>query len=291
MSNDSDILIYFLISSLNPPKKIFELINQANQNAYVQAQELLNNYLNLKDDEEIKSKRIKIPIDDNFAFHIYITKEELIYISYSNTIYLSTELNFDMFEEINEYLKTDVNRKINEEKSFLIEDEKDEIKDIINYYVEEYSFLDSLNTIQTENESENTDMKKKENDKKMELNLKKKENPKESLMKNTIIINGNKPVTSNKMSIRQTLKMKHLSKTVKLDKSMKNKVKFKMQDKNKLKDSINNLFNGRKFGIIDLIGNKANNNTKIAIITILAIIVAIEVIGTILIIYFYDYSK
>ena len=292
MSNDSDILIYFLISSLNPPKKIFEIINQANQNAYVQAQELLNNYLNLKDDEEMKSKRIKIPIDDSHAFHIYITKEELIYISYSNTIYFSTELNFDLFEEINEYLKTDVNRKINEEKSFLIEDEKDEIKDIINYYVEEYSFLDSLNTIQTENESENTEIKKNENDKKVELNLKKKENPKESLLKNTIIINGNKPVASNKMSIRQSLKMKHLSKTVKLDKkNIKNKVKFKLENKNKQKESTNHLINGKKYGIIDLTGNKGNNNSKISIIVILAIIVAIEVIGTILIINFYDYSN
>ena len=150
MSNDSDILIYFLISSLNPPQKIFELINSANQEVYVQALEIFQNYVNLKDVEDIITKKIKIPGENNHAFHIYITKEELIFISYSNTIYFSTELNFDLFEEINEYLKTEVNRKINESQSFLIEEEKDEIKDIINYYLEEYSFLDSLNTIQTE---------------------------------------------------------------------------------------------------------------------------------------------
>ena len=139
MSNDSDILIYFLISSLNPPQKIFELINSANQEVYVQALEIFQNYVNIKDVEDIITKKIKIPGENNHAFHIYITKEELIFISYSNTIYFSTELNFDLFEEINEYLKTEVNRKINESQSFLIEEEKDEIKDIINYYLEEYS--------------------------------------------------------------------------------------------------------------------------------------------------------
>ena len=35
-----------------------------------------------------------------------------------------------------------------------------EIKDIINYYIEEYSFIDSIDTIQTVNESENSNIKK-----------------------------------------------------------------------------------------------------------------------------------
>ena len=292
MSNNSDVLVYFLISGLNPPQKIFELINSPNHDAYVQAHEIYNNYVNSSDDEEIKTKRIKVPMDNNFAFHIYITKEELIFISYSNTIYLSTELNFDLFEEINEYLKTDVNRKINEGQSFLIEEEKDEIKDIINYYIEEYSFIDSIDTIQTVNESENSNIKKeaKENEKQQELTIKKKDNSKGGLLKNTIVINNNKSIAKPKISIRQTLKMKHLSKTMKVDNNkLKNKIKTKLNEKNQEKKS--NHYLEKKYGVIELTGNKPDLCTKVFITVILAIIIAIEILATILIIYYYDYSK
>ena len=299
MSNDSNILIYFLISNLDPPQKIFELINSANQEAYIQALEIFQNYVNLKDDEDIRAKRIKIPTEDDHAFHIYITKEGLIFISYSNTIYFPTELNFDLFEEINEYLKTEVNRKINESQSFLIEEEKDEIKDIINYYLEEYSFLDSINTIQTESESEKGKIKTNLNkDKTEQLNLKtetKKENLKESskgqLLKNTVIISGNKSSMKPKnVSFRQSLKMKHLTNTIKMDKNKeKNKIKFKIDEKNK-KDKTNLNFD-RNYALMALLNNKSNYGSKILIIVILAFIVAIEVIATILFIYFYDYIK
>ena len=302
MSYDSDILIYFLISGLNPPQKIFELINSRNQEVYVQALEIFQNYVNSKDVEDLITKRIKIPAEDNHAFHVYITKEELIFISYTNTIYFSTELNFDLFEEINEYLKTEVNRKINESQSFLIEEEKDEIKDIINYYLEEYSFLDSVNTIQTESASEGAKIKKEDNknveininNKKNDLNLKtskKNENSKENLLKNTIVISGNKSLSKPKnVSFRQSLKMRHLSKTVKLDKSrLKNKIKFKIDEEKKdIKNSPNY---GRKYDLMELLNNKDNTCPKIGIIVILAVIVAIEIIATILIIYFYDYIK
>lgn len=299
MSNDSNILIYFLISNLDPPQKIFELINSANQEAYIQALEIFQNYVNLKDDEDIRAKRIKIPTEDDHAFHIYITKEGLIFISYSNTIYFPTELNFDLFEEINEYLKTEVNRKINESQSFLIEEEKDEIKDIINYYLEEYSFLDSINTIQTESESEKGKIKTNLNkDKTEQLNLKtetKKENLKESskgqLLKNTVIISGNKSSMKPKnVSFRQSLKMKHLTNTIKMDKNKeKNKIKFKIDEKNK-KDKTKLNFD-RNYALMALLNNKSNYGSKILIIVILAFIVAIEVIATILFIYFYDYIK
>ena len=299
MSNDSNILIYFLISNLDPPQKIFELINSANQEAYIQALEIFQNYVNLKDDEDIRAKRIKIPTEDDHAFHIYITKEGLIFISYSNTIYFPTELNYDLFEEINEYLKTEVNRKINESQSFLIEEEKDEIKDIINYYLEEYSFLDSINTIQTESESEKGKIKTNLNkDKTEQLNLKietKKENLKESskgqLLKNTVIISGNKSSMKPKnVSFRQSLKMKHLTNTIKMDKNKeKNKIKFKIDEKNK-KDKTNLNFD-RNYALMALLNNKSNYGSKILIIVILAFIVAIEVIATILFIYFYDYIK
>ena len=197
MSHDSNILIYFLISNLNPPKKIFELINSANQEAYIQALEIYQNYVNKKDVEEIKEKKIKIPKDDNYTFHIYISKEELIFISYTNSKYFSTELNFDMFQEINEYLTTEVDRKISESQSFLIEDEKDEIKDIINYYLEEYSFLESLNTIQTESISEDKDATKDNkninvnDDKNVELTLKsekKKDTSQDKLLKKLLFL-------------------------------------------------------------------------------------------------------
>ena len=295
MSHDSNILIYFLISNLAPPTKIFELINSANQEAYVQALEIFQNYVNLQDVEDFREKRMKIPSENNHAFHIYITKEELIFISFSNTVYLPTELNFDLFEEINEYLKTEVNRKINESQSFLIEEEKDEIKDIINYYLEEYSFLDSLKTIQSENNSEEANIKKEEkDDKKNELNLKNgknDDNSKGKLLKNTIVISGSRPIDKPKnVSFRQSLKMKHLSKTVKLDKTrVKNKIQFKVNEKN-IKEK-NDITNSRKYELLTLMNNKSNNGYKIFIIVILAFIVAIEVIATILIIYFHDYIK
>ena len=86
MSKDDNIIIYLLISSLDPPQKIFELINSVDQNAYVQAHEIFNNYVNLLKDDEIKSKRVKIPLDDNHAFHVFISEQALIFISYTNTI-------------------------------------------------------------------------------------------------------------------------------------------------------------------------------------------------------------
>ena len=91
------------------------------------------------------------------------------------------------------------------------------------------------------------------------------------------------------MSFRQSLKMKHLAKTVKLDKSkFKNKIKFKLDEEKKGIKNMNN--NDRKY-IIDLLSNKSNTCAKIGIIVILSLIVALEIIATILIIYFYDYIK
>ena len=300
MSHESNILIYFLISNLNPPKKIFELINSANQEAYIQALEIYQNYVNKKDVEEIKEKKIKIPKDDNYTFHIYISKEELIFISYTNSKYFSTELNFDMFQEINEYLTTEINRKINETQSFLIEDEKDEIKDIINYYLEEYSFLESLNTIQTESISEDKDATKDNkninvnDDKNVELTLKsekKKDTSQDKLLKKTIVIGENKSLTKSKqLNFRHSLKLKHLARTEKLDKSrVKNKLKFKLDANNK--DNKKNINNDIKYELINLMYNKSNTCSKIVIMIILSLIIAIEIIATILFIYFYNYIK
>ena len=300
MSHESNILIYFLISNLNPPKKIFELINSANQEAYIQALEIYQNYVNKKDVEEIKEKKIKIPKDDNYTFHIYISKEELIFISYTNSKYFSTELNFDMFQEINEYLTTEVDRKISESQSFLIEDEKDEIKDIINYYLEEYSFLESLNTIQTESISEDKDATKDNkninvnDDKNVELTLKsekKKDTSQDKLLKKTIVIGENKSLTKSKqLNFRHSLKLKHLARTEKLDKSrVKNKLKFKLDANNK--DNKKNINNDIKYELINLMYNKSNTCSKIVIMVILSLIIVIEIIATIIFIYFYNYIK
>ena len=43
---NNNILYYFLISSLNPRKKIFELINTNGSETYIEAQEILANYIN-----------------------------------------------------------------------------------------------------------------------------------------------------------------------------------------------------------------------------------------------------
>ena len=300
---ESDILLYLLISNLNPPKKIFELINTSNQEIYLQAHEILNNYINLKDLEEIKCKRIKIPMN-TFAFHIYITKEELLFISYSNQIYFSTELNFGLFEEIEDYLKNNVKRKINEEQSFLIENEKDEIKDIINACTEEFSFLDSLNTIQTDEENkqnniinnkknesndDNNNIIKINNNKK---NEQKKENSKENLLKNTIVLNKSTTGQSLKSKIKTRTKFKNLVKSINLKKSkMNNKIKFKLNETIE-KNKKNKKENKTKLdGMNYLLNNKPDCCNKIYIIVILSIIVAIEIIATVLIIYFSDNFK
>ena len=298
MSNDDNIIIYLLISSLDPPQKIFELINSVDQDAYVQAHEIFNNYVNLLKDDEIKAKRVKIPLDETHAFHIFISDQALIFISYTNTTKFTTEKNFYLLEDINEYLTTEVNRKINEGQSFLIEDEKDEIKDIIEYYNEgESDFLDSVNTIQTENGSENEEIKKditeninlniKKVDKKNELTLTRKSVNK-NLLKNTISITNNASTAKPRMSFRQSLKQRHLARTVKLDKNKsKNKVNFNIENIAKTKKN-----NGKQYKTIDLSKfGKSNLCTRITIITILSIIGAIEIIGTVLFIYFYDNEK
>ncbi len=301
MSKDDNIIIYLLISSLDPPQKIFELINSVDQNAYVLAHEIFNNYVNLLKDDEIKSKRVKIPLDDNHAFHVFISEQALIFILYTNTTKFTTEKNFYLLEDINEFLTTEVDRKINEGQSFLIEDEKNEIKDIIEYYMEEESdILNSVNTIQTENASENEEIKKditgninininNKVDKKNELFLTNKPNIRHS--RNTISLTNNNISNSKpRLSFRQSLKMRHLARTVKLDKNKsKNKVNFNIENISKTRK---NNSDGKLYETIDFskIG-KSNLCTRITIITILSIIAAIEIIGTVLFIYFYDNEK
>ena len=301
MSKNDNIIIYLLISSLDPPQKIFELINSVDQNAYVQAHEIFNNYVNLLKDDEIKSKRIKIPLDDNHAFHVFISEQALIFISYTDTTKFTAEKNFYLLDDINEFLTTEVHRKINEGQSFLIEDEKNEIKDIIEYYMEEESdFLNSVNTIQTENASENEEIKKdisgninininNKVDKKNSLILTNKSNIRHS-ERNTISLTNNIPNSKPRLSFRQSLKMRHLARTTKLEKN-KSKIKVNFNIENIKKNGTNHP-DEKLYETIDFSKmGKSNLCTRITIITILSIIAAIEIIGTVLLIYFYDNKK
>ena len=152
---NNNILYYFLISSLHPKKKFFELINTNDKETYIEAQEILAIYYN-GNRAEIERAKIK---SRNNSFHLYITNEELIFISYTNKKFFSSHRNFELFDEINNYLIKNIKGRIyDKNRSFLIEDEKEEIKDIINKYIEEIisvKTIDSyLGSIDTEKENE-----------------------------------------------------------------------------------------------------------------------------------------
>ena len=150
----NNVIYYFLISSLNPLKKIYELINTNDRETYIEAHEILGIYANKNN---FIYERIKIESREN-SFHIFITKEELIYISYSNKRYFSSEQNFQLFDEVNDYLLSNLKDRTLKEQSFLIEDEKEDIKEIINKFIGEAFSLKNIDSFsasaQTENEKE-----------------------------------------------------------------------------------------------------------------------------------------
>ena len=87
-----------------------------------------------------------------------------------------------------------------------------------------------------------------------------------------------------RMSFIQSLRMRHLGRTVKLDNNkLKNKVNFNVESFKQTKKN-NNLTNSKLYETIDLskIG-KSDLCTKITIITILSIIGAVQIIGTVFI--------
>ncbi len=139
---NNNIIYYFLITNINPKKKIFELINTNDKETYIEAQEILYIYINRK---SFDIERTKIESRNN-AFHIFISNNKLIFISYTNKKFFSTEQNFQLFDEINNYLVNNIQRRLFTQQSFLIEDEKEEIKDIINKYIED---IISINTIES----------------------------------------------------------------------------------------------------------------------------------------------
>lgn len=242
MLQKNNILYYLLISSIHPKKKIFELINTNDKDTYVEAQEILGNYLNTN---SLKVERVKIESRDN-AFHIYITNKEIVYMSYSNVKFFSSEKNFELFDDINRYLMRKIKERIISGQSFLIEDEKDEIKEIINNNLEEVYTLMSLdgNSRETENEVLQVNNSKED----ININLKEEEEEKGQTIE---ISDRNK---HNNTSIKRMLKNNsNPSKNELTEKIIQDKDNEKDKDKNKNKK---NESSGE-----EIIKNKNNNSS------------------------------
>ena len=75
MLQKNNILYYFLISSIHPKKKIFELINTNDKDTYVEAQEILGNYLNTN---SLKVERVRIESRDNA--YLYNKQRNSLYV-------------------------------------------------------------------------------------------------------------------------------------------------------------------------------------------------------------------
>lgn len=189
----NNILYYFLISNLRPKKIILELINTNNREIYVEAQEILGIFLNKKD---LDIERIKIESRKN-SFHIFISNEELIFLSYTNK-QLTSDQNFQLFDEINAYLLNNLKERINDGQSFLMEDEKEDIKEIINKYIGDVLSIKTIDSYlgsrDTENEKEilkvegnfDTIKEKKSENKTIEEILDNKNNENNIVIKNKI---------------------------------------------------------------------------------------------------------
>jgi hypothetical protein len=243
MLQKNNILYYFLISSIHPKKKIFELINTNDKDTYVEAQEILGNYLNTN---SLKVERVKIESRDN-AFHIYITNKEIVYMSYSNVKLFSSEKNFELFDEINRYLMRKIKERIIGGQSFLIEDEKDEIKDIINSNLEEVFTQMSFdgNSRETENEVLQVNNSKED----INNNLNEEEEKGETIE----ISSRNR---QNNITVKKILKnQSHPSQNELTEKILQDKDNEKEKDKNKNKNKKNES-SGE-----EIIKNKNNNST------------------------------
>jgi hypothetical protein len=153
----NNVLHYFLISTLQPMIKIFELINTNERDTYAEAQEILGHYAKSSNRKHISFERIKIESRKN-SFHIFIPNDEFIYISYSNSKFFSSEQNFALFDEIHNYLCPNEKTRTIRTQSFLIEDEKEEIKDIVYKYIGEACSTRNMDLLSvsahTENEKE-----------------------------------------------------------------------------------------------------------------------------------------
>ena len=154
LSFKNNILYYLLISNLHPKKIIFELINTKDRETYIEAQEILGIFMNKKN---LDIERIKIDSRQN-PFHIYISNEELIFLSYSNQKQITSDQIFQLFDEINYYLLNNLKERIYEGESFLMEDEKEDIKGTINRFIGDILSMKTIDSYigsgDTENERE-----------------------------------------------------------------------------------------------------------------------------------------
>ena len=231
---NNNILYYFLITSIHPKKKIFELINTNDREIYIEANEILTIYINRKRND-IERTKIK---SRNNAFHIFISNEELMFLSYTNKKFFSTELNFQLFDEINDYLIKNFQGRFFSNRSFLIEDEKEVIKDIINNYIEEIisiktidSFLDSA---ETEKENEKFENEKEVLKVDVNSNIIREENEEEKNEMDTNKKEDNNIIVKKILKNNSRTKFKELSDKTFSDKDKKNESSEDKIIKNKI---------------------------------------------------------
>ena len=266
---NNNILYYFLISSLHPKKKFFELINTNDKETYIEAQEILATYYN-RNRFDIERSKIK---SRNNSFHLYITNEELIFMSYTNKKFFSSHRNFELFDEINNYLIKNIKGRLYEKnRSFLIEDEKEEIKDIINRYIGEIlsiktidSYLGSIDT-EKENEKEILQMDINNNE------ILEDENTEKININNNDIINSNN--NKNNIIIKKIKNHSQSQLNELTDKALNDKEKKKESSgEDILKNQINNNYipypKSDKYNNILLKNDNKNINNKISSKTVL----------------------
>ena len=266
---NNNILYYFLISSLHPKKKFFELINTNDKETYIEAQEILATYYN-RNRFDIERSKIK---SRNNSFHLYITNEELIFMSYTNKKFFSSHRNFELFDEINNYLIKNIKGRLYEKnRSFLIEDEKEEIKDIINRYIGEIlsiktidSYLGSIDT-EKENEKEILQMDINNNE------ILEDENTEKININNNDIINSNN--NKNNIIIKKIKNHSQSQLNELTDKALNDKEKKnESSGEDILKNQINNNYipypKSDKYNNILLKNDNKNINNKISSKTVL----------------------
>ena len=192
-------------------------INTNDRETYVEAQEILGIYGNRK---QLEIERIKIESRNN-EFHIFITKEQLIFISYTNKNYFTTKQNFELFDEIYYYLLNTLEGRKYDEKSFLIEDEKDEIKDIINKYIDEVASVKTIDSlIFSSGQTENLDLKEELDVNNMKIEINDEQNIGNN-NKNNILKNNNNDLVPKK----QLKNFSNMSQSELLEKNIHDKEK------------------------------------------------------------------
>ena len=276
-SKKNDLIYYFLIALLFPRKKIFEIINSNNNNIYVEAQEILGNYLNLKR-KDLISERTKIESDEN-SFYIYVTPSDLIFISCMDKRYFSSENNFELFDEIDNYMTSNIQKR-KTFQSFLFENEKNDIRQIINKYIEEIIIMHNIE------ESNSTSTVNEILQVKDEKNTINEENIK-SIMKNNNAFSLPK-------TINNTVYLKEEKKNSKLNLSKKPIFSIKPNEKSKNEIHLPNksyIYNQYNYNNLNFGKTKPDGCSKLIIIIILIATSIIQIISIPLVIKYFDFPS